>query len=840
MGLGVVVLMSAAPWAQASWWNPSFDVTIETATNGADADTPPGPEILLGSPITWSYTVTNTGKATMRLVKVYDLSPNPDGWFRKRTEVCSIRDLKKGESETCTLEGTAIQGEYQNIGVAVAYGYRWWQWTRDGDKSHYTGTLGNPSIVLEKATQGKDADNLPGPELNVGDSVEWTFTVTNTGDVDLSNVAVTDEQAQPSTTPAVTVCEIPTLPAGLSETCRLSGAVIEGQYQNIGRVTAQGLGNMSVSDEDVSHYLGMAANALAALPTAAPSSGDAPLSVTFVPNATTNNAIIRYEWDFEGDGTFDRSETVGRNQTFTYTTPGNYNAVLRVTDSTGEQATGSVLIAVNNNPPEVSVVLNPSNGQVPLTVNFAATATDSDGIAQFEWDFDGDGIFDETSAAGSTSYTYTTEGSFQARVRVTDNLGAETTLTIPTLEVNALPPGSPTVFLTVSPDTGNPPLSATFTATASDPDGGAITQYEWDVDGDGVYDQTTTENSYTTSYEGIGTFYPRVRVTDSDGQQAEDAAKIFVEPSFSLSLDTDTVDPLIGETATVTTVLNGNAEISLLIEDRDGQQVRTLVLFTARAAGTYQDVWDGTNESGEIVPEGDYRAILLYRLDGVVERLDLALTTGGVQSNPPRSPIPPTFSPLAGDPLEISFTLSRASEVTAFMGLFNVNTRLVTFLQRQPLGRGSHQVVWNGENSDGQLIEAPPGDRFLFGIFAYTLPDNAIYVRSGVHVSSVSASPSIYQPSQYNPDGSTALSQIQVELSRAGSARLMINNAESGAPVAEFSYSGLAEGSNTITWDGRDNDGNFVAPGTYRLGVSGIAEDGYESLTVFSLQRVFY
>jgi len=835
-----ILLLFLTSSAQASWWNPAFDVTIETATDGYDADFPPGPEILLGSPITWTYTVTNTGKGTLRRVDVYDRAPNPKGWFSKRTKVCTIKKLEKGESETCTLEGTAIQGQYKNTGIAVAYGNRWWQWARDRDKSHYLGTLGNPAIDLEKATEGQDSDAAPGPELNVGDAVNWTFMVTNTGDVDLSNVVVTDEQVQPATGPATTVCEIATLPVGQSQACNFSGTVIEGQYQNVGNVSAQGLGDSVVNDQDASHYTGMVGNVLSALPAAVPTSGDAPLSVTFTPNATTNNAIIRYEWDFEGDGTFDRSETVGRDQSFTYNTPGNYNATLRVTDNTGEQATGTILIAVSNEAPDVSITLTPSNGQIPLVVNFVATATDSDGIAQFEWDYDGDGTFDETTTTGTTTNTYTTEGSFQARLRVTDNFGATTTLTIPTLEVNALPPGSPTVALTASPDTGNPPLVVNFTASASDPDGGTIDQYEWDVDGDGAYDQTTTTNTLSNTYSGIGTFYPRVRVTDSAGQQAVDAAQVFVEPQLSLSVSIDTVDPLIGETVTVNTILGGDTEVSVVIEDRNGQQVRDLVPFTARTADSYEDAWDGTNEAGEIVTEGDYRAILLYRIDGVIERLDLALTTGGVQSNPPRSSIPSSFSPLAGDPLDITFTLNRASEVTAFMGLFNVNTRLVTFLQRQPLGRGSHQVVWNGENSDGQLIEAPLGDRFLFGIFAYTLPDNAIYVRSGVHISSVSASPSIYQPTQRSADGSLSLSEIQVELSRAGSARMVINDAESGAAVAEFSYPGLIEGTNTLTWDGRDNDGNFVAPGTYRLGVSGIDETGYESLTVFALQRIFY
>lgn len=840
LGVAITLLcLLIAPVAQASWWNSAFDVTIETTTNGYDADSPTGPEILLGSPITWTYTVTNTGRKTLRHVDVYNFIPN-SWWFGKRTKVCTLKSLKKGESQHCTLEGTALQGQYRNTGIAVAYDKYWWQWDRDTDKSHYLGTLGNPAIDLEKTTQGQDADTIPGPELNVDEVVNWVFTVTNTGDVNLSNVIVTDEQVQPSTAPATTVCEVSILPVGQSQMCTTSGTAIEGQYQNLGKVSAQGLGDNVVNDQDTSHYTGIVSNALSALPTAVPTSGDAPLTVTFTPNATTNNAIIRYEWDFEGDGTFDRSETVGRDQTFTYNTPGNYNATLRVTDNTGEQATSTVVISVNNEPPEISITLNPSNGQIPLTVNFVATATDSDGIAQFEWDYDGDGTFDETTTTGTTSNTYNTEGSFQARLRVTDNLGAATTLTIPTLEVNALAAGSPTVALAASPAQGNPPLAVNLSATATDPDGGTVDQYEWDVDGDGTYDQTTTVATLQTTYNGIGTFYPRVRVTDSAGQQAEDVAQVFVEPQLSLSVNIDTIDPLISETAIITTTLGGDTEMSVVIEGRNGQQVRTLVPFGTRIAGSYDDIWDGTNEVGEIVSEGDYRAILLYRLDGVVERLDLALTTGGAQSSPPRSGIPSSFSPLAGDPLDITFTLSRASEVTAFIGLFNVNTRLVTFLQRQPLGRGSHVVTWNGENSDGQLIEAPQGDRFLFGIFAYTLPDNAIYVRSGVHVSSVSASPSIFQPTQLTADGSPNVSSIQVELNRAGDIKLTINDTESGATVAEFDYTGLVEGSNTITWNGRDNDGNYVAPGTYRLGVSGIDTTGYESLTVYALQRVFY
>ena len=703
------------------------------------------------------------------------------------------------------------------------------------------------SLSLEKRINDQASATAPGAEWDVQRIVTWVYHFTNTGDVPLQGIQVTDTTLKPNALDTVSVCEVATLAVGESQQCQRTHFIVEGEHQSQARIEAVSAGNNPVSATADSYYVGIDPNQLAALPSANLTSGTAPLSVIFTPDANTDNAIIRYEWDFEGDGTFDRSETVGRDQPFTYNTPGNYNATLRVTDNQGEQATGTLVINVNNEPPVVSVNVNPSNGQVPLTVNFSAVATDNNGIAQFEWDYDGDGTFDDTTTTGAAVNTYNTEGSFQARLRVTDSLGAATTLTIPTLAVNALAVGSPSVTLTATPNQGNPPLAVTLFASATDPDGGTIDQYEWDINGDGTYDQTTTTASLPTTYNGIGTFYPRVRVTGSDNQQADDVTQIFVEPQLSLSVSTDTIDPTNAETATVTTTLGGDTDVSIVIEDRNGQLIRTLVPFTPRAAGSYDDVWDGNNDAGTVVTEGDYRAILLYRIDGIVERLDLALTTGGIQSNPRRSRIPRTFSPLADDPLDITFTLNRASEVTAFMGLFNVNTRLTTFLQRQPLGRGAHVITWNGENADGQLIEAPGNDRFLFGIFAYTLPDNAIYVRSGVHVSTVSASPSIFRPAQHNTDptqqgadASPNVSQITVELSRAGNVILTINDTDSGATIAEFDYTDLAAGSNTITWDGRNNEGDYVVPGTYRLGVSGVDSTGYQSLTVYTLQRVFY
>ncbi len=577
--------------------------------------------------------------------------------------------------------------------------------------------------------------------------------------------------------------------------------------------------------------------ALAARPRAVPDRGTAPLAVRFYPDATTPTAIERFEWDFDGDGTWDATDVIGAERRHTYRTPGTYTAALRVTDRDGNQATGTVVIQVENAPPVVAAEAAPSNGAVPLTVAFSVTATDNEGIARYEWDFDGDGTWDYSgTATGDTTHTYTAAGTYRATVRVTDTLGASTVLTLPTTEVRAAPPGSPSVTVTATPTQGRVPLAVSFSASATDPDGLAFTRFEWDFDGDGTWDAAGAAPSATHTYDRPGSWFARVRATAADGGTAEDVVLVRVLPVVSLQVTpTDTIDPGLGELASVSTTLGGTTRVSLVVEDRSGRLVRTLLPWTERAAGTYDDPWDGRDDSGAVVAEGDYYAVLLYEVDGVVERHDLRLTTGGAAYNPPYTLSGGSFAPFAGRPLVIDFSLHRASEVNAFIGRYNVNTRLVTLLNRRPLGRGSHRLTWNADTNDGRFITPPPGDAFLFGVFAYELPRNVIYVRSAPRITGLSAAPPILDPSAPGAAG-----RIGFELSRPADVELVVADMETGAVVARRRFPGLPAGTNEVTWDGRRDDGTLLAPGRYRLGLTATDAAGGRSLTVYTVQRIYY
>ncbi|NOZ49374.1 MAG: hypothetical protein GXP37_04900, partial [Chloroflexi bacterium] len=118
---------------------------------------------------------------------------------------------------------------------------------------------GNAYVVVEKSTNGEDADTIPGPNVPLGDPVTWTYFVRNTGNMTLVDVQVSDDQLSAQNP----ICTIATLGPGQSNTdagvsCTASGIATAGQYTNTATVVAETLDSSDViSDTDLSHYLGV-------------------------------------------------------------------------------------------------------------------------------------------------------------------------------------------------------------------------------------------------------------------------------------------------------------------------------------------------------------------------------------------------------------------------------------------------------------------------------------------------------------------------------------------------------------------------------------------------------
>ncbi len=220
-------------------------IDIEKSTNGEDADTVPGPYVLVGSRITWKYVITNTG--TVRLMDVSLMDDKEGKIFLPQTT------LDVGKSLTIYRTGTAIAGQYENIARVTAKAGE--ITVEDSDPSHYFGTNEPmPAIDVQKYTNGEDADVPPGPSIYIGKPVTWQYTIKNTGNVALTNVTLTDDKIGPILLPTTS------LSAGQSLTVSKQGIATMGQYRNVARVTAQ-YNDRMVEANDASHYFGNLGNA---------------------------------------------------------------------------------------------------------------------------------------------------------------------------------------------------------------------------------------------------------------------------------------------------------------------------------------------------------------------------------------------------------------------------------------------------------------------------------------------------------------------------------------------------------------------------------------------------
>ncbi len=171
----------------------------------------------VGDAIQYSYTVTNTGNITLTSVVVSDptagsvscATPAPPG-------------LAPGASETCTADSpyTVAQADVDAGGVtdsATATGVDT-QGAQSEPSAASTITVpavaAAPAVSLTKTATVDPADHQTG--VHVGDRISYAYMVTNTGNVTLTSVAVSDPSAGNVTCPTPAA---PGLAPGQPETC---------------------------------------------------------------------------------------------------------------------------------------------------------------------------------------------------------------------------------------------------------------------------------------------------------------------------------------------------------------------------------------------------------------------------------------------------------------------------------------------------------------------------------------------------------------------------------------------------------------------------------------------
>jgi glucose/arabinose dehydrogenase len=135
-----------------------------------------------------------------------------------------------------------------------------------------------------------------------------------------------------------------------------------------------------------------------------------------------------------------------------------------------------------NQPPVAVADANPRSGSAPLTVNFdgSGSSDPEGGALTYAWDLDADGQYDDSTAVKPT-YTYNSNGTYVARLRVTDNQGASATAAV-TITVGNTPP-TPTITTPTSSTHWSVGQQISFSGSATDQQQGTLpgSALDWDL-----------------------------------------------------------------------------------------------------------------------------------------------------------------------------------------------------------------------------------------------------------------------------------------------------------------------------------------------------------------------
>ncbi len=202
---------------------------------------------------------------------------------------------------------------------------------------------------------------------------------------------------------------------------------------------------------------------------------------------------------------------------------------------------------------DVQIAANATSGSVPFTVKF--TATPSDQIQSYAWDFNDDGNVDSTAA--SVSYTYTVPGNYLVTLNAASNDGENATATQLIVAKSKI-----SVSLTANPASGVAPLKVQFTAAAT---GQGNLNYDWDFNNDGTID-STAQNPETT-YAKEGTYVAKLTVIDETGNSESKNTTITVT-KFDSGLKLDSYFPK--------TLNLGENEVTFIVQNSGSQELNDL------------------------------------------------------------------------------------------------------------------------------------------------------------------------------------------------------------------------------------------------------------------------
>jgi len=402
-------------------------------------------------------------------------------------------------------------------------------------------------------------------------------------------------------------------------------------------------------------------------------------------------------------------------------------------------------------------------------------------------------------------------------------------------------------FLVVVTDTIRPVLSlpsnistgnnvVNYTATASDNIDGAITPVCSSVSGS------------TFPY---GTTVVFCVATDTHANSISGSFSVTVTPASLTDFTASQNVYQLNASASGSVTYTSNVPLTLtetltIRSEATGATVRTLV-NAVRTAGSYQDVWNGTNDSGQLVPDGAYRYFVTVTANGSTVTWDDGghfIGTVQTQHEYPKcrnasgglvacSDSSINFDPYTNAPLRINYCVGdgdppACSVNTPYLVVIKATSSTETDASCQSnclfngyQSSGAHEVTWYGTNLDGMFIGSETGLTVIRRNDVWPRNLTLVYGTAPA-VSSFTVSSPIFNPAAAPTVSSGETFSMTVTTFQGRSVTLtgQFKNISSGSVLRTLTTSSQPSGQVVLSWNGRADNGAWVAPGLYEATIT--------------------
>lgn len=232
--------------------------------------------------------------------------------------------------------------------------------------------------------------------------------------------------------------------------------------------------------------------------------------------ASGGQTIVAWDWDLNANGQF--TDASGPVANYLFSSAGTFQVGLRITTDLGSVVVAYRLVTVYEVPVADFTVPNVCKGQHSQLTSLSSISSGS--IVSWEWDLDSDGQHDD--ATGEViEHNFGNDGGYVVGLRVTSDNGCVAT----TNGTAVIDPAPSVNFTAQNVCLGDETQFAGLASVGS----GLIASYEWELNGDGQFNDATGPN-VSQQFISDGNYQIGLKVTTDQGCVADTFKLVTIAP----------------------------------------------------------------------------------------------------------------------------------------------------------------------------------------------------------------------------------------------------------------------------------------------------------------------